>query len=33
VIFKVDEVQQLVKVLHVYHTRMDIQGRLKAQFG
>ena len=32
VIFKVDEAQQLVKVLRVYHTRMDIQGRLRAQF-
>jgi plasmid stabilization system protein ParE len=33
VIYKVDQAQQLIKVLHVYHTRMDIYGRLKAQFG
>lgn len=32
VIFKVDRAQQLVKVLRIYHTRMDVQGRLTAEF-
>ena len=32
IIFKVDQAQQLVKVLRVYHTRMDIESRLKREF-
>lgn len=33
VIYTVDESQQIVMVLRVYHTRMDIQTRLESQFG
>lgn len=32
IFYKVDPVQDEVKVLRVYHSRMDIVGRLKAQF-
>ena len=33
VIYDIDEAEQLITVLRVYHTRMDIRCRLKAQFG
>jgi plasmid stabilization system protein ParE len=32
IIFKVDEAEGLVKVLRVYHTRMDVKSRLNAEF-
>jgi plasmid stabilization system protein ParE len=32
IIFDVDEAQQLVTVLRIYHTRMDIGVRLKREF-
>ncbi|RYZ72199.1 MAG: type II toxin-antitoxin system RelE/ParE family toxin [Proteobacteria bacterium] len=31
-IFRVDEAAQIVRVLRVYHTSMDIIGRLKSEF-
>jgi len=31
VIYRVDQAAQLIRILHVYHTRQDIQGRLKRE--
>ena len=32
VIFEIDAANQTVHIHHVFHTRQDLQGRLKAQF-
>jgi len=32
VIYEVDQASQVVNILHIYHSSMDVEGRLKREF-